>query len=240
MINTWGPNLNYTPEIWPFWLKIAAVLVIATLLGILGHALLRMIFGKAHADGKEHKSYLYILPVRLWHWCNALFFIVLLVTGLVNHFSMPSESLVYLHNLLGKIYVLVWIAFIFIGLLTGNIKHYVMEVCGLFGRVMKQVQYYMFGILQGKPHPFEVNAENKFNPIQQVSYVGVMFVMVPAIIISGLVALYVKAPCALTLHFALGVLGLIFMLVHVYMCTTGNKPLDLIKSMIDGYHRDKE
>jgi thiosulfate reductase cytochrome b subunit len=124
------------------------------------------------------------------------------------------------------------------GILTDNIKHYVIKFGGIIGRIWKQVLYYIYGILKGAPHPFAVTAENKFNPIQQVSYIGVMFALVPLILISGVLALYAQSAWALVVHSALGILGLIFIFVHVYMCTTGDKPSYLIKVMFDGYHRE--
>jgi thiosulfate reductase cytochrome b subunit len=240
MINSWGPDLNYTPDYWPLWFTVMAVVVLLALLGVLGHGLLRIIFSKEQ-EGAEHKYYLYTIPVRLWHWSNAILFIVLLFTGLLNHFGVgPSATMVKMHHFLGGVYVFCFIAFIFMGLLTGNIKQYVMELNGMFGRVFKQAMYYLIGILQNKPHPYEVNAETKFNPIQQVSYVVVMFMLVPAIIVSGVVTLYVKTPCGLVTHAILAICGLVFIIIHVYMCTTGDKPMSLIKGMIDGYHRERE
>ena len=239
MISIWGPDLNYTPDYWPFWLKIGAVLVLLVIVGILGHALLRVMFSKKTTAGEMHKTYMYILPVRLWHWLNALFFIALLVTGILNHFTIgPTASMVKIHHLLGKMYLGVWALFIIMGVATGNMKHYVMTLSGIVGRIWKQAMYYLYGILKGEPHPFAVTAENKFNPIQQVSYIGVMFALVPLILASGLLALYAKSAWALVIHFGLAIVGLMFIFIHVYMCTTGDKPSYLVKGMIDGYHRE--
>lgn len=239
MISIWGPDINYTPEYWPAWLKIFTVITALVLAAIILHALLRRVMVKKHGSKSEvHKFYLYILPVRLWHWLNALFFITLLVTGLLNHFSIGNTKLMVIwHKYTALAYIALWAVFIIMNIVTGNIRQYAVKWKDFTGRIYKQAKYYLHGILKGAPHPFETTAEDKFNPIQQVSYIGVMFLLVPLIIITGLAALYGHSALMLKFHLALGVAGLIFLMIHLYMCTTGNKPLDLIKAMIDGYHR---
>jgi thiosulfate reductase cytochrome b subunit len=239
MINTWGPDLNYTPEYWPVWLKLFAVIILLALLAVAAHALLRFIFNKTAEEGETHKTYIYILPVRIWHWLNAGFFLTLLTMGLLNHFSIGNTKIMVIcHKYMGMAYIAIWILFIVIGVITGNIRQYAVRWSGFVGRILRQAKYYMSGILKGEPHPFETTEKNKFNPIQQVTYIGVVFMMIPLIIITGVTALFAHSAFMLKIHSALGVVGLIFLLVHLYMCTTGGKPLDLIKGMLDGYHRD--
>jgi thiosulfate reductase cytochrome b subunit len=222
------------------WLKVFAVIILLALFAIAAHAVLRLICNKNKTGkGEIHKIYIYILPVRVWHWFNAVFFITLLTMGLLNHFSIgATKIMVICHKYMGMTYIAVWVLFIVMAVITGNIRQYAVKWGGFVGRIFKQAKYYMSGILKGEPHPFETTEENKFNPIQQVSYIGVVFLMIPLIIITGLTALFAHSALMLKIHSTLGVTGLIFLLVHLYMCTTGGKPLDLIKGMLDGYHRD--
>lgn len=239
---TWGPELYYVPEYWPEWLKVLAVITLLALAGVVVHGLLRIILGKKINTGEEpHKFYLYILPVRVWHWLNALFFIVLLITGLLGHFSIGNtEWMVKIHKFTSIVYVALWLSFIIISIITGNFKYYCIHFAGMPARVYKQAMYYLIGIMKGEPHPYETTVEQKFNPIQQLTYVGVVFMLLPLIILTGLGALFGHSAIMLKIHLALGVFGLIFLIIHLYMCTTGDRPLYLIKGMIDGYHRNDE
>jgi Ni,Fe-hydrogenase I cytochrome b subunit len=59
-----------------------------------------------HISPKQKKVYLHPLPVRLWHWLNALGFLLLIITGFqlryVDIFSLMSfEAAVKLHNWIG-------------------------------------------------------------------------------------------------------------------------------------------
>jgi len=240
MSNTWGKELYYIPEYWTFWLKIGAALVLLTIAGIVIHAALRAVFGKKAKKIKVHRSYLHTVPVRIWHCLNALLFVTLLTTGFLNYFNIigPNEFMVKMHALLGKFYVVLWVLFIVMGIVSGYIKNYITKLNGIVERVCNQAYYYILGIMKGDSHPYSVTMSNKFNPIQQISYIGVMFALVPLILCSGLVAQHAKSACMLKGHIYMGVVGLIFVLVHLYMCTTGDKPLHLFKSMVDGYHRE--
>lgn len=50
--------------------------------------------------------------------------------------------------------------------------------------------FYLFGIMQGESHPFPASPRSKFNPLQQAAYVGVMYGLLPLLLISGLLSLY--------------------------------------------------
>ena len=114
-----------------------------------------------------------------------------------------------------------------------------------------QAKFYISGIFKKEPHPFAINKQRKFNPLQKISYVVVMYVCMPLIIISGLglmfpetiIAQFLKiSGLALTdfLHQIMGFVLFIFLLVHLYTCTLGDKPVTLFKSMLNGYHEEHE
>ncbi|MCK5341501.1 MAG: cytochrome b/b6 domain-containing protein, partial [Desulfobulbaceae bacterium] len=101
----------------------------------------------------EHKEMLYVhpAPVRVWHWINAAGFIALIITGIqirfaetVNMFSF--ENAVNIHNYVGFIVIGnfgLWLLFYF-G--TGKIRIYFPNPRTFLSNVIKQMQYYGYGI----------------------------------------------------------------------------------------------
>ncbi len=43
----------------------------------------------------------------------------------------------------------------------------------------------------------------------------------------------------LVLNMALGMIGILFIWAHIYLCTLGDTPGQIFRSMIDGYHRHR-
>jgi thiosulfate reductase cytochrome b subunit len=183
---------------------------------------------------------------------NALLCLILIVTGLSIQFSNPStvvkfNAAVSVHNIAGIILTISYALFFFGNLFTPNGLHYVIPVRGFIDRMKKQLYYYTIGIFKKENPPFPVSEESKFNPLQQVTYVILMYVLVPFVIVSGWGLLYPEV----TVYGILGLSGLdltdllhitagfgisIIMLVHIYFCTIGKNPTSNFKSMINGYH----
>ncbi len=106
-------------------------------------------------------------------------------------------------------------------------------------------------MFKGEKHPFPVTEKSKFNPLQKFSYVLAMYVAVPLLIISGTGLLFPEITITkffgvsgliLTdiLHITMGFFLSIFMIIHIYTCTLGEKPTSLFWGMISGYHRSEE
>jgi thiosulfate reductase cytochrome b subunit len=240
---------TYSVDRWPVWLMLAGMAMVAMLAVLALHALLRYKFAVKSDDGHQEKIYLYSAAVRLWHWSNALLFLLLLLSGLTNHFSLFSAgataAMVTLHRLCGYALIVVWLGFVSVNLFGGNGHHYVIKPKGYLGRAMKQVNFYLFGIIKGEDHPFPATEASKFNPLQQVAYLGVMYALVPLILVTGLLSLNPEwlgglayyRHWLLQSHFFLAVVSLFFIVGHLYLCTTGRTPTQTFKSMIDGYHR---
>jgi len=202
----------------------------------------------------NHSERLYLYPVwiRIWHLINALLCLTLIVTGLSIQFSNPSvvvkfKSAVAIHNVAGTILLFSYIVFFLGNLLTPNGAFYVFEVKGFFSRLFTQFRYYTVGLFKNEHPPFPVTADSKFNPLQQFSYVLLMYIFVPLAILSGLGLLYPDitvnsmmgaSGLDLTdlLHLTAGFLITIFMCIHIYFCTIGKTPVSNFKSMLDGYH----
>ncbi len=127
-----------------------------------------------------------------------------------------------------------------------NGHHYRIRRQGWLERAAKQTRFYLFGIMQGEEHPLPATTQSKFNPLQQVAYVGVMYGLLPLLLLTGLLCLYPQAVgdvfpgvryWLLQAHFALAFISLFFIFGHLYLCTTGRTPHETFKSMVDGYHR---
>jgi Ni,Fe-hydrogenase I cytochrome b subunit len=105
---------------------------------------------------REHVDRVYInpLPVRIWHWINALGFVLLVLTGAqlryVELFSMMSfESAVKLHNWTG--FAVIGNYFIWLGyyLFSDKISNYhpVLDAKEFIRNYFLQVRYYSYGDL---------------------------------------------------------------------------------------------
>ncbi|ACY84680.1 thiosulfate reductase cytochrome B subunit [Edwardsiella piscicida] len=245
MNSIWGAELHYTPDYWPQWLALAAALVVALLVGLALHGALRYALAPKNAPGVPVRLYLYSAAVRCWHWSNALLFVLLLLSGLCGHFSLgPVAQWVALHTLCGYVLIVAWVGFVLINLLSGNGRHYRVRWRGLISRCLRQARFYLFGIMKGEVHPFVADARGKFNPLQQLAYLAIMYALVPLLMVSGLLCLYPQfsagqAPLMLTLHMVLAVVALMFLCAHLYLCTLGDTPGQIFRSMLDGYHRHR-
>jgi thiosulfate reductase cytochrome b subunit len=201
----------------------------------------------------EERIYLYPVWIRLWHLLNAIVCLILIITGISMQFSNPKFPMirfnvaVSIHNFAGIVLCLSYILFIIGNLLTSNGKYYKPIISGFFNRLKAQFIYYTLGLFKGKTAPFPVTLERKFNPLQQVTYIGTMYFLVPLSFITGIAMLYpeiipVRIFWSSGLHFTdlihitAGFLISVFMVIHIYFCTIGNTPLSNFKSMIDGYH----
>lgn len=240
----------FSAEYWPVWLVIAGLMLVAMGLVLALHAILRFRSVNQKAASHGEKVYLYSKAVRLWHWSNALLFLLLLVSGLINHFTLASpsaiKSLLAVHEVCGFLLLICWVGFVLINLAGGNGHHYIIQRQGWVSRALRQTRFYLFGIMQGESHPFPASVRSKFNPLQQAAYVGVMYGLLPLLLISGLLSLYPQVVgdlfpgvryWLLQAHFALSIVSLFFIFGHLYLCTTGRTPGETFKCMVDGYHR---
>jgi thiosulfate reductase cytochrome b subunit len=91
----------------------------------------------------SERLYLYPLWIRVWHWINALMFLVLIVTGLSMQYSSPDlpmirfDRAVYFHNLSGVILTFSFVFFVIINRLTGNYSYYRYKKKGFAKRLMR-------------------------------------------------------------------------------------------------------
>jgi thiosulfate reductase cytochrome b subunit len=151
------------------------------------------------------------------------------------------------HNIAAILLTLNYIFFVTGNLFSGNSRYYKIEKKNFFADLTAQISYYAFGIFKGQKHPFPVTLEQKFNPLQKLSYFLAMYVAMPLLIISGLGLLFPEtvvnrfigiSGMILTdiLHITMGFFLSIFMIIHIYTCTLGARPTSLFKSMVSGFH----
>jgi len=195
---------------------------------------------------------LYPAWLRTWHWLNAILFILLIWTGVELHYAQPRtaglgfETSRAVHNAAGILLTFTYLLFLLGNLVTGNGKHYAIGRRGLGPSLMRQLRYYLWGIFRGDPHPFPHGEEQKFNPLQRITYNFVMYVILPLMVISGWVIFFPdKIPAQLfgvsgrlfyaLAHTFLGYLLGLFAMVHIYLGTTGNSPLELFRGIVTGW-----
>ena len=201
----------------------------------------------------ENKIYFYPVWLRIWHVINALGILALLFTGINMQYANPGfklmdfELAVNLHNIAGILVSANYLFFVFGNLRTSNHKFYRIKLKGLFKRLQLQVDYYTSGLFKDQDTPFPLSEKRKFNPMQKVSYLLVMYLFVPGLVITGLGLLfpeliienvYQVSGIFLTavLHASLGFLVSIFLIIHLYVASIGKHPLNNFKSILNGYH----
>jgi thiosulfate reductase cytochrome b subunit len=201
----------------------------------------------------ENNLYLYPGLIRIWHLINALLIITLIISGLSMQYSDPLNPFirfdlaVSLHNIAGFILIFNYLLFIIGNTISKNGRHYRIQLKGLKERLLLQFRYYTYGIFKKESAPFPVTKKMKFNPIQQVTYFMTMYVLMPLIFLTGLPMLFSGAFIRQLLgtkaffitdifHITVGFLLSIFLIIHLYFCTLGVKPLSNFKSIITGYH----
>ena len=175
--------------------------------------------------------YLYPLWIRIWHGFNALFFILLLISGISMQYAdnqtavMSFDLAVATHNISGILISIFYLVFLVGFVVSDNKRHYKFSLDGLTGRLVKQMRYYSYGVFKGAASPFPISEDSKFNPLQQVTYVSVMFILFPVLILTGLSLffpeiiiddIYGVGGTLLTalLHATVGFLATIFLVIH--------------------------
>ena len=188
---------------------------------------------------------------RFWHWLQAISIVILLLTGLIIHrpdlFAVfPFDSVVSLHNILAALLVINAALSLFYHVATERMQEFIPRPYGFFDDAIRQARYYVSGIFKGEPHPFEKRPDARMNPLQKLTYFGILNVLLPLQIVTG--ALMWGVQRAPELALALGGLPLLaplhtlvawlfgaFIVAHVYLTTTGATPLEAIRGMVTGY-----
>ncbi len=201
------------------------------------------------------KIYLTPTPVRIWHWLNALGIVTLCVTGAEIRFPEyvqvfgSYKAAVRLHNTAGIVVALSYLMwFVYYAFVARSlIKTYVPTAKDILGGMVRQALYYFFYFFLGnKPNPHHQTPENKFNPLQKASYMVIMFILTPLVIVTGILLMNVVPLRAIVLvigglkvmvavHWLLACAFCAFLFIHIYLATMGHTPFAHIKPMWTGW-----
>ena len=199
------------------------------------------------------KLYIHPLPVRIWHWLNALGFLLLIATGVqiryLDIFQVLSfRTAVVAHNYIG--FALIANYFLWLGfyLFTDKITVYLPEMNAkkYFEDSWRQLKFYGYGIFLGEENPHHPTIYHKFNPLQIMMYQIIMLLFVPILFASGLLLWDVQQFSTIvnmvggvrvvaTVHVLMFVVFVGFLLMHLYLITLGHSRFAHIKAMITGY-----
>jgi len=236
---------------WVDWF--GALFFVAVLAGVAGHGGLRFYQAVRHPHPKPalQKVYMYTAYERFWHWLQTLAIILLLFTGLIIHrpdlFGWLSfRYMVTMHNVLAAILVVNAALSLFYHLVSGQIRQFIPRPYGFFDQAILQARFYLQGIFKQEAHPFAKTFDKKLNPLQQVTYFGILNVLLPLQVISGALMWGAQQfpdaanmlgglPLLAPFHSLVAWTFAAFIVGHVYLTTTGHEPLEGIKAMVNGW-----
>jgi thiosulfate reductase cytochrome b subunit len=236
---------------WIDWF--GGLLFVGVLVGVSGHGTLRYFSGRKQAkvQKRTERVYIYQSYERFWHWLQTVVIVVLLFTGLIIHRpdmfgAFSFRGVVIVHNVLAAILAINAFLSLFYHLTTGEIRQFIPRPYGFFDDAIEQALYYLKGIFKGEAHPFAKTADSKMNPLQQVTYFGILNVLLPLQGITGILMWGVQRwpalanmlgglPFLAPLHTLIAWTFASFIVGHVYLTTTGATPLEAIRGMVTGY-----
>jgi thiosulfate reductase cytochrome b subunit len=152
------------------------------------------------------------------------------------------------HNATGITWLVSFAFFVFWIFTTGEWRQYVPTT----RKMLAVVRHYAYGIFRGEPHPVPKRREAKHNPLQRLTYLSLAALLLPLQMASGFLywgynrwadwglSTALSLGVVATLHLALAFAILTFVVIHVYMATTGHSPTAHVKAMITGWEDVEE
>lgn len=199
---------------------------------------------------------LHPLPLRIWHWANALMVILLLVTGIQIRIPgiaslRPQDPALLIHKYVGWAMAVSWIFWLAYSLVSDNLRRHYLFRKRDFKGVSKQAKFYLIAIFQGEENPFRPTPEEKFNPLQKLAYGTIMGIFAPVLVVTGILfsdilffRIYILLWNVAGIINAIHVIGAyafaLYLIVHLYMATLGRTPFAHTKAMITGYEEEPE
>lgn len=204
------------------------------------------------------RVYIHPLPVRIWHWTNAVGCVMLALTGIQIRYIglinvVPFRIAVAVHNWIGFVIIANFFVWFFFYLTTDRIRTYLPDLNPVrqFRSSMRQAIYYGYGIFKGQPNPHHVSMYRQFNPLQSMTYQIMMLLLLPIqgftgvllwnlIGFSELVAFFGGVRVVDTVHVLIFIVFVFYIPFHAYLGTMGHTPGADYKAMWDGYEELEE
>lgn len=190
------------------------------------------------------KVYLYKGFERFWHWSQFILITILLLSGFEIHGSFTLfgyRNAVGIHDVTAWMFLVLIVFSMFWHITTGEWKQYIPTSQNL----KAQLRYYLGGIFKNSPHPTDKKILSKLNPLQRITYFGLKVVLIPLAVISGFLYMFFHYPLkgieiesleyiALA-HTAGAYIMIAFLVVHLYLITTGHTIWSNLMAMITGW-----
>lgn len=189
--------------------------------------------------------YLYTRYERLWHWLQTILIMSLLITGFEIYGVIKLlgfQTAVEIHNFSGIFWLIAFAFFIFWLLTTGEWRQYIPTT----QKMLAMIRYYGFGIFRGESHPVPKRKGAKHNPLQRLTYLILAALLLPVQMGTGFLyrsynswaewgldGLSLKAVAYIHTAGAFAILA--FLIIHLYMITTGHTVWSHTKAMITGW-----
>ncbi len=194
------------------------------------------------------KVYIYSAYERFWHWTQAILIFFLAFTGFEVHgvyIFFGYENAVIYHRIAAYLYIILVIFTIFWHFATGLWKQYIPTR----KFIKEQIEFYITGIFRNAPHPIKKTVLSKLNPLQKLTYFALKVLVIPIVGTSGLFYLFYRYQTDLgvqainiaslkyiaIIHTAGAILLVAFIIVHIYLTTTGTTIFSNLNAMLTGY-----
>lgn len=201
-------------------------------------------------DAKMINTYLYTRYERFWHWLQTILIVLLAVTGFEIHglyTLLGFHTAVEVHNFVGITWLIAFAFFVFWVFTTGEWKQYIPTT----KKMIAVVRYYGYGIFRGEPHPVPKKKHAKHNPLQRLTYLSLAAFLLPLMMGTGFLywsynswgewgLTFLSLKVLAFIHLAGAFAILQFIIIHVYMTTTGHSIFAHIKAMITGWEEIRE
>ncbi len=233
--------------------RLGLLMLIGVILGVTLHGGYRLISRRHHPPQAipTRREYIFTTYERLWHWVMAVSVFALVLTGLQIHFPgriylFGATRAVLIHNFFAVVLVLNAFLALFYHLATAAIRQFIPEREGLAEDLSRQTKYYLRDVFKGLPAPFRRSPERKLNVLQQLTYSMLLNVLFPLQIVTGaLIWLVGTYPSFATKVGGLSIIAplhnlgswmfISFLVMHIYLATTGHTVLAHVRGMINGY-----
>ncbi len=199
------------------------------------------------------RAYIYDKFNRIWHWAQAFLILFLVLTGFEIHGDYEFfgfDTAVRWHNVAAISLIVLVIFAIFWHFTTGVWRHYLPTRENLIA----QARYYTVGIFRNEPHPVKKTELSKLNPLQRLVYLGLKILVIPVMVISGLLYMFYRFPQndtiaslgtesleSIAVFHTAGAFALAaFIIMHLYLISTGHTITSNLKAMITGYEEIEE